>query len=68
MPISGISSRGKRASRKQSRMSGEDAFVDEPARGLADQEFLFGELRIDEKVVDASECHESSVVPGLTGC
>ena len=34
---------------------GNHALVDEPAGGLADQQFLFGELRIDEEIIDAVE-------------
>ena len=36
---------------------GQDALVDEPAGGLPDQKFLFGELRIDKQVIDAAEGH-----------
>ncbi len=64
--ISGISSRGKAAVAEAVADDRENAFVDEAAGGLADQEFLFGELRIDQKVVDASECHEFQCMGALT--
>ncbi len=42
-----------------------DSFVDKPPGRLPHHEFLLGELRIDQKVIHAAECHESSVVPRL---
>ena len=65
MPISGISSLGNRALAKTIANHGHDAILHELARGLADQQFLFGEQRVDEKVIDAGETRHRPIVVGL---